>query len=321
MQQIVSNIEDYLITPMLYMMYYINRYHLTPEDQVPAAESTSSPARTVSGAAFFNDVSFRIVAASKMLTKERLQQTLPMFFQYGLAGPLVGELSKLNMTIDVKSLTKLVQDATGTSELYPLYREMTPQEVQTSQQEKQQQAQQAQEGNNVRLQLGQMKAQSELQKAQIMKAPEPPDPNAAVMEQMKMQMEQQKHQMQMEMERMKAQTQQMLAQIKLASEQQKMQLAGQKQQMDLRMSVAQQQQKIAQGEQEHRFKLQSASEEAQTNRFHSMLDSEVARDNAAKMGEAKVAQLKAQKSVGSKPGTSGEPKKKAMSKPRPKEAK
>ena len=135
-----------------------------------------------------------------------------------------------------------------------------------------------------------------------------------------MQMEQQKHQMQMEMEQMKAQTQQMLAQIKLVSEQQKMQLAGQKQQMGLRMSVAQQQQKIAQGEQEHRFKLASAAEEAQTSRFHSMLDSEVARDNAAKMGEAKVAQLKAQKSVAAKPGTSGEPKKKAMTKPRPKEA-
>lgn len=320
MQQIVSNIEDYLVTPMLYMMYYINRYHLTPEDQVPAAESTSSPARVVSGAAFFNDVSFRIVAASKMLTKERLQQTLPMFFQYGLAGPLVGELSKINMTIDVKSLTKLVQDATGTSELYPLYREMTPQEVQMTQQEKQQQAQQASQGNQTRLQLGQMKAQADIQKAQIMKAPEPPDPNVAQMDQMKMQMEQQKHQMQMEMEQMKAQTQQMLAQIKLVSEQQKMQLQSQKQQMDLRMSVAQQQQKIQQGQQEHRFKLQSASEEAQTNRFHSMLDSEVQRDNAAKMGEAKVAQLKAQKSVAAKPGTSGEPKKKAMTKPRPKEA-
>lgn len=317
MQQIVSNIEDYLITPMLYMMYYINRYHLTPDDLVPAAESASSPARAVSGAAFFNDVSFRIVAASKMLTKERLQMALPMFFQYGLAGPLVGELSKINMTVDVKSLTKLVQDATGTSELYPLYREMTPQEVQLQQQEKQQQMQQAQAANQTRLQMGQMKVQGDLQKEIIKKQP---DQSEIALDQMKMQMEREKHEMQMQIEQMKAQVEAQLAQIKLAAEQQKMQLDAQKMQLNIRGQLAQTQAKLDSSRQEHVFKMQTAQEDAQANRFNSMLDAEVSRDQMRQTGEAKVAQLKAQKSVSASPGAS-DTRKKAETKPRPKEAK
>lgn len=320
MQQIVSNIEEYMITPMLYMMYYINRFHLTPDDIVPATASSSEPSRGVSGSVFMNDISFRVVAASKMLTKERLQQTLPMFFQYGLSGPLVGELSKVNMTVDVQSLSRLVQDALGTSELYPLYRQMTPEEVQMMQQDKQQQAQQAQAGNQVRLQMGQMKAQADIQKAQIMKAPEPPSESDMAMEQMKMQMEQEKHRMQMEIEQMKAQTQAALAQIKMVSEQQKLQMAAQKQQMDLRASVQQQQAKLQMGQQEHQFKLSTMKESADQTRFDSMLDAEVNREQAKKTGDAKVEQMKAQKLISAKAAGGGSPapaRKKAEVRPRP----
>jgi hypothetical protein len=314
MQQIVSNVEDYLITPMLYMMYYINRYHLTPEDMVPAAESSTSPARTVSGAAFFNDVSFRIVAASKMLTKERLQQTLPMFFQYGLAGPLLGELSKVGMTVDVKSLTRLVQDATGTSEAYPLYREMTPEETQRQDQEKQQAAAQAQEGNNVRLQMTQMKVQGDLQKEVIKKQPDEASQQADMM---KAQLDQQKAQMDMQMKAFELQMKERLAEIDIKSKQMKMAMDAQSAQMKLQHQQVESQQKIQQGSQEHQMKMELSKATADQTRFDSMLDAEVNRENMKQTGAAKVEQMKAQKAVSSSPG-GGPVRKKAEVKPRAK---
>jgi len=313
--QIIANIEDYLIIPMLYGMTKINRYHLQPTDMVNARSSMSAPARKVSGAVFLNEVSFRIVAASRMLRREQLQAALPLVFQYGMSGPLLGNLNSTNITLDTDSITRLLQDATGTSEQYPLYRQMSPQEIQAAQQEKQQQMQMADRSNQVRLQMGQMKAQSDIQKEIIKKQP---DESQQYAEAAKMQMEQEKHQMQMELEQMKLQVEQQLAEMKIQSEAMRIQLEQQKAQMKMQSDAQANAMKLAGQQQEHQFKMTSAAQDSELNRYNAELDAQISREHSEAEHSVKLEQMKKMSAAkaGAKPGGEAGPKK-AEKKPRP----
>ena len=313
--QIIANIEDYLITPMLYAMYQINRYHLQPTDMVNARSSMDSPARKVPGAVFLSDVSFRIVAASRMLRREQLQAALPLIFQYGMSGPLVGELGKMNMTLDTQSLTRLLQDATGTAEQYPLYRQMSPQEVQAVQQEKQQQMEMADRSNQVRLQMGQMKVQGDLQKEMIKKQP---DETQQYAEMAKQQFEREKHEMQMQMEQMKLQVEQQMAEMKIQSEAMRMQLEQQKAQMKMQTDAQANAMKLQAQSQEHEFKIATSAQDAELARYNSELDAQISREQSQSEHEVKLEQMKKMSAAkaGAKPGGEAGPKK-AEKKPRP----
>ena len=319
LQQIVANIEDYLIIPMLYAMYYVNRYHLQPEDQVHARESTKTPSRTVSGAVFLNDVSFRIVAASKMLTRDRLQSTFPFLIQYLLAGQFVGEIQKSGKTINFEELFRMLQDATGTADLYDLIREMTPQEQQQIQQEKQQQMQMADRSNQVRLQMGQMKAQTDIQKAQIQKQPTPPDETEQYAKMAEMEFEREKHQMQMQMEQMKLQVEQQLAEMKIQSEAMKAQIDQQKAQMKMQTDAQSSAMKLAGQQKEQEFKMQNSAQDSQLQRYNAELDAEVGRRHSEDEHSMKMDQMRQMSisKMGASPGGKAGPKK-AEKKERPK---
>ena len=319
LQQIVVNIEDYLIIPMLYAMYWINRYHLQPEDQVPARESMDSQTRKVSGAVFLNDVSFRIVAASKMLTRERLQSTFPFLIQYLLSGQFVGELQKTGKTIDFDELFRMLQDATGTADLYDLVRPMSPEEQQAMQQEKQQQQQMADRSNQVRLQMGQIKAQTDIQKEMIKKQPEPPNEQEQYAQMAEMQFEREKHEMQMQMEQMKLQVEQQLAEMKIQSEAMKAQLEQQKAQMKMQTDAQASAMKLAGQQKEQEFKFQNAAQDSQLQRYNSELDAELSRRHAEDEHSVKLEQMKQMSSakLGAKPGGEAGPKK-AEKRERPK---
>lgn len=218
LMDIVENIENYLLIPMLYKMYHMISLHTGLYDfldaRTPEGQMYKVPAQV-----FNSKVNFTIKASSKMQTKEKLMQIFPFITQYLLNGPFLEQLNAANQTVDPNEMLRFLQDATGTAEKYTLIRPLTPEEIQAKQQQ-QQAAQQAQQqekqaDHQVRLQVEQLKSQTTLQKTQMMQTP---DPQAAQMEQQKLQMEMQ---MEMMFNKMKLEFERELASIKIAAEREK----------------------------------------------------------------------------------------------------
>jgi hypothetical protein len=174
LSEIVSNVELYLLVPVLYKLYKLMQFHTRPGQALPATNSQ--------GQYYFVDaglsqkkIRFRMLAASKMVTRDKLMQIVPMWMQILSQGTLVESLMKTGQTIDFDELFRMLQDATGVAHLYQLVRAMRPDEKQQMQQE-QQQAQQAQLAGKqldgqTRMNLMQTKVQGDLQKTLLEKQP------------------------------------------------------------------------------------------------------------------------------------------------------
>ena len=228
LQDLVSNIEDYLVIPMLYKLYKIIQYHTQPNDQLPAMTTYGEYAK-IPASLFQKPIKFRMNAASRMVTKQTLQQILPFISQYLLNGQMMGSINSVGKTVDFDEYMQLVQDSTGISQSYALIRDLTEQEKQQMQQQ-QQSSQQNQKDTmdyQARMSAIQSKAQTdheknqvELQKAQISKG----DPQV---EQQKMQMEFQMKQLEFQLKQKEMENQMLIEQMKAKAEIQAKQVMAQ----------------------------------------------------------------------------------------------
>ena len=178
LQKIVINIESCMLLPMLYKLYRIVQYHTLYTDTLPAVrrgEHGPGPdVRYVSAEVFRRPVRFRIMAADKLAARDKLSQALGFISQMVFNGPFIQRLNETGKTVDFNEFLDLLQDVSGTSRRYNLFREMTPEEVQRMREIQSQppapseRLQVAQIEAQTRLRMGEMKSRTEIKKAEIM---------------------------------------------------------------------------------------------------------------------------------------------------------
>jgi hypothetical protein len=270
---IVKHIEDYLIVPMLYKMYRMVQVHTHPGQLLPALGQDDNHMQ-VGAAAFQQPVRFTINASSKMLTREKLAQVVPFLAQYVLNGPFIQGLQATGQTVDFDVFAQMVQDSTGTANLYKLFRPMNQQEMQQKQAPPPQLVAQQQSeaaSNKVRLAAAALKAQVDIQKAQLAQ-----QPDLAAQQQAAAQADAQQKQSLLQMaaaqqkmqhDRMKATMDQQTAQQKMAMDQaahqQKLQQSSQQAQQDMLLAAAQGRQQMQQADQQHQMSLQQTAQQGQ----------------------------------------------------------
>jgi len=163
-QPIVEGIEEYLLLPLLYKTFLMVKTYTPMDNMLPAANEDGTIG-TVDATAFQTPVRFRMVASSKMLSQDKLMQLFPFLAQYVLTGPLLQGMNASGWTVDFKEIGKMLQDATGTAQAYNIFRQLTQEEAQRLQEpspEIKAEMQKAQMDQQTRLQMGQMKQQSEM---------------------------------------------------------------------------------------------------------------------------------------------------------------
>jgi len=212
MQFLVKNFEDYLIIPALYKMRKMFQFHTEMFQQVPAFNRDSGQFYSIPAHLFQHPLRFRVLASSKMLSQQRLLQMFPPLAQTLLSGPFQSELMRTGKTIDFEALFQLLKDATGVSRRYTLVRDLSEEEKKASQEpppEVQAEQQKAQQDAQVRLQMGQMKVESQKSKneADIQREliKKQPDPAEQQQEAAKMQMEAARATQDLQFEQIKAQ--------------------------------------------------------------------------------------------------------------------
>jgi hypothetical protein len=129
--EIVDNIENYLILPMLYKMAKMMEFYAgeTPE-ALPGYQNGQFV--QVSSDSYKRPCRFKILAASKMLTREQMSQMFPFLAQYIFSGPFMAELQKSGKTVNFEEIFRAFQDATGTATAYEFIRPMNQQEQQAA---------------------------------------------------------------------------------------------------------------------------------------------------------------------------------------------
>lgn len=264
LRYLVANIENYLIVPMLYKLYTLVQMHTRPDQELTGLSKEGNLSK-VSSNAFGGKMRFRMLASSKMMTREKLAQVFPFLTQYMVNGTFMGELHKSGKTIDFMELFQMLQDATGTGRLYNFIRPLSPEEQQAMKQPPpeavaDQQKTQAEHQN--RLQLQQMKSQTDLQKAQIAAQPSPQE------------LEQDKVRMQMDMEREqeKIKSARELAQIKAQAERDKHQMAMQGKQMELQGKQQEVHMNLQASQAQHQQEMEQMRQQGDAERSQQIAD-------------------------------------------------
>ena len=301
LSELVSNIELYLLTPVLYKMHKLMQFHTQPGQALPATDSQKNY-YTVDASSIQKRVRFRMLAASKMVTRDKLMQVLPFWMQTLSQGNIMDGLKQTGKTIDFDELFRMIQDATGVSATYALVRPLNDQEKQAMQQPNPQQVadqQKAQQDSQTRIQLMQLKNQGTAQVAQINKQPDP----------WQQQIDQQK------------------AQLDAAAKQQDMASDQQMQQADLAAKKQELMIKLGAKKQEHDMDLQKASADiqvsnqaSQNERQQGQLDHQMKMAQLMQQMQADQAQGANQQNIADKFPASqqqqqGEPRKQATNRP------
>lgn len=115
-------------------------------------------------------VRIRIDGSTRMLSRAALQQDVGMLAQFILNGPFLQALGANGDTVDFTEFARMLQDATGITRSYRLFRRLTPQEQQARQQpspDAQMKMQAAQLEAQTRTQIMQMKQQGESARLQV----------------------------------------------------------------------------------------------------------------------------------------------------------
>ncbi len=172
---IIKNIEDYLIVPMLYKLYKLIQFHSDNTDLLPALGPNDEKIQ-VGAEAFQQPMRFKMVSSSRMMSRDKILQILPVINQYFMNGAFLGQLHSADKTVDFDEFQQIIQDATGTSRQYKLIRALTPQEKQAINQPPPQviaQQQEKQADLASRKELQQMKSQTDIQLKQMDMQPDP----------------------------------------------------------------------------------------------------------------------------------------------------
>lgn len=291
LMEIVSNIEQYLILPVLYKVYKLLQFHTRPGQPLPATGPDGN--YNVDAALVQSKLRFKMLASSKMITRDKLLQIVPFFMQAFTQGPFIQELAKIGQTVDFGELFRMMQDATGVGGLYTLIRQMSPEEQQQLNQpppQAQADMQKAQLDAQTRQQLMQMKVQGELQKAQIQKQPEPPSPWQQMLDQQKAQQEaaaqQAQLQAQQQAQAQELKSKQIMDALALHAKQQHAHIDLQKKQAELAMQVQKSATDRQQAQMGHELKMQQLMQQLAAQKAGDAISLQSAQDQA----KAKAAQ-------------------------------
>lgn len=227
---LVQHVED-MLTQMLHKMLRMTSI-ISGSGVFLPAQAGERQSYLVNSSTLGKPVNVCIRAASQMLTREKLMGILPVITQFYTQPNFQQGLAESDLKINWPEMFRFVQQATGVEKQFEFVVPLTPEEKQARMQpppEAVMQAQQAERSDNVRLQLGQMKAQTEIQKTVLSKQP---DPTEGFREQQKLEIERQKAEMEAAMQEQKLQFEAQMQAMKLQAEQAKMALAAQKAQLD-----------------------------------------------------------------------------------------
>jgi len=133
----VSNLEDQVLEPFLYILLALNKIYLDPSQvqQIlgPDAQLFELDPLDVLNA----DVHFKVTASQRMKTKQNLQSGGINFILTSYLNPAFqAQANMIGMTADLKNIDQLVSDAYDLPAM-TLMRQMTPQEQQSLQQQHQ----------------------------------------------------------------------------------------------------------------------------------------------------------------------------------------
>ena len=131
---------------------------MTAEGQAPVANESLQ-----------REVKFMMLSATRMMSREKLLQVFPFLTQYLLNPDLMGHLQRIGMAVDMAEWVRMLQDASGTKQVYQLVRPLNQQEQQALMQptpEMVQDQQKTKASNEVRLAMADKKAQAEQLKVQ-----------------------------------------------------------------------------------------------------------------------------------------------------------
>ncbi len=144
----VKNFETYLIIPMLYKM----------QSMIGKLGGETKP------------VQFKMEAASRMVTKDRLAMFLGPVSQLLFNEAVMRQANLQGKTLDFGEWVRFFQDATATAKTYQFFRPMSGEEKKAAMQpdpKTMMEFQKAQLEAQTRVQMGQMKSQTELQTAKM----------------------------------------------------------------------------------------------------------------------------------------------------------
>ena len=259
LNEIVENIENYLIVPLLYKLQKIIQFHTRPGQVLPASASSGQYYR-VDATVIQKPLRFRMLASTRMITKDKLMQIFPFWMQAISTGNLLEQLQKTGKTVDFDELFRMLQDATGVGRLYNLVRPLSQQEQQAMQQPPPQvtaDMQKAQLEAQTRSQIMDKKIQGDLQKEQIKKQP---DYWSQQIEQQKAQQEmaqkQQEMQMDMQQKQQELQFQRLIKAMELQAKQQQHKMDLQKKVADVQIGQHKAQQDLQTSQLDHTLKMQ-----------------------------------------------------------------
>lgn len=277
---IVSNIENYLIVPMLYKMYRMTQVHTQPDQMLPARSNKYDVYYPINAQAFRRPVQFRMQAASRMISTGQLQQIMPFLLQYFMNGQFVANLNRTGQTVDFNVVAKAIQDASGAAKKYVFIRPLNQQEQQAlnqpppEAQAEQQRMQMEQQSKQQELQL---KAQLDAQKAQ-----------------MDMQIKAQEAQVKLQTEQALAEVEAQLGKMKLEMEQMKMTMEMRKAQMQIGADAQRHQLEMQMKQQQHAQQIQQAREANEEARRQGFVDSMIGQERGRVEHEQKLSQSRAE---------------------------
>jgi len=316
---IVKNIEDYLMTPLLYKIYLLLRYHVNSFDKF-ASQDNNGVVEWIDGGTFRQPVNFKMLASSKMVTRDKLMQIFPFLTQYLMSGPFMQGLNRAGQTVDFAELFKFMQDASGVEQLYTLIRPLSPEEQQALQQPDPQSVaadKKTQMDSQTRMGVAQLGSQTALEVARINNAP---DPQADEGTRLKLQMETQAKQEELAAKREEAM-------LKIQLKQEEGRIKGEAAQIKMQSDAAATQSKLGLAQAEGQLKLQAKQLETESNLQNQQLTQAFAREAESEkhqrglaQGEeghqAKLSQMKQMATVKPSSGKKAAPAKGKSSRPR-----
>ncbi len=264
LRYLVSNIENYLIIPLLYKLYSLVQKHTLP-DQKLSGLSKEGALTKVDTNSFQGKMRFRMLASSKMMTRDKLASVFPVLAQYMMNGTFVSEIQKTGKTIDFEEMFQLLRDATGTGRLYNFIRTLSEEEKKAMQQPSPEvlaEQQQSQAELQTRLQMGDKKSQTDIAVAQIKSQPNPQE----------MEQEQQRFMMDMDREKARIHSEQTLAKIKAQSEMEKHRIDAAGKQQELQGKQAEIGMNLQASQMQHQQELQQMQQAGETERSQNFAD-------------------------------------------------
>lgn len=258
----IYNIELYLIVPTLYKIKKLLEFHTRPGEILPAINPDGN-SYSIAATNIQKKVQFRMLASTRMVTKDKLMQIFPFWMQAISQGGLMDGLKQTGQTIDFQELFRMLQDATGVGRIYQLVRPLNDQEQKAMQQpdpKTQADMQKAQMDAQTRNQIMDKKTQSDEKIAQIKQQPKPPD---FWQQQMDQQKSQQELQIKAQMAQQELEQKKQVAMLDMIAKHKSNQMDLMKKQADVQVAGVKSESARQQAQADHQMKMAQMAQQMQ----------------------------------------------------------